>query len=68
MVRVERNGELEDQMRCGTCRFYEESDTSIFGGWCLLGAHLQEKKNVVYGVDKDDGCRDWEDKNGKTEV
>lgn len=47
-------------MKCKDCRFYEESGTSIFGGWCLNGAHLSEKKNVSSGVDKDDYCKDWE--------
>lgn len=65
---IRGQGVLEDSIRCGSCKFYEESDTSIFGGWCLLGCHLHEKKNVVYGVDKDDGCRDWEAKDGKAEI
>lgn len=55
-------------MRCANCRFYEESETSIFGGWCLAGAHLRDSKVTIYGVDKDDGCKDWEAKNGETEI
>ena len=54
-------------MRCGDCRFYEESETSYFGGWCLVGTHLKSKKNTIYGVDKDDGCADWEAKDGNTD-
>ena len=54
--------------KCETCFFYEASDSSIFGGWCLNGAHLHEKKNTSSGVDKDDSCRDWEAKDGKTEI
>lgn len=50
-------------MRCGDCRFYEESDTSIFGGWCLCGCHLNERKNVSSGVEPNDHCMDWEAKN-----
>jgi len=49
-------------MRCGDCRYYEASDTSVFGGWCLAGAHLKDSKITIYGVDKDDGCKDWEAK------
>lgn len=45
---------------CGTCIYYEKSDTSIFGGWCLAGAHLRESKSVAHGVDVEDGCNDWE--------
>lgn len=54
-------------MRCSDCRYYEASDTSIFGGWCLAGAHLRDNKNVIYGVDKDDYCKDWEAKDEPTE-
>lgn len=53
-------------MRCGDCRFYEESDTSVFGGWCLAGVRLNDKKKTIYGVDKDDGCSDWEAKDENT--
>lgn len=49
-------------MRCGDCRYFDRSDTSIFGGWCLLGVHLQERKNTRSGVDEDDHCLDWEAK------
>lgn len=54
--------------KCGTCKHYEASDSSIFGGWCLLGAHLHSKKVTIYGVDKDDGCFDWEAKDDETEI
>lgn len=54
-------------MRCGDCRFYEESSDSIFGGWCLAGVRLHDKKLTIYGVDKDDGCNDGEAKDGNTD-
>ena len=54
-------------MRCGDCRFYEESKDSIFGGWCLAGVRLHDKKLTIYGVDKDDGCADWEGKDDETD-
>ncbi|MCR4556363.1 MAG: hypothetical protein K5779_00880 [Saccharofermentans sp.] len=54
-------------MKCADCYFYERSETSIFGGWCLNGAHLREKKNTSMGVDKDDYCKDWEAKDESTE-
>lgn len=47
---------------CKNCKFYEPSESSYFGGWCLAGAHLHDDKNVIYGVDKEDGCNDWEEK------
>ncbi len=53
--------------KCGSCKFYDESTPSIFGGWCLAGAHLKDSKITIYGVDKDDGCKDWEAKDEPTE-
>lgn len=55
-------------MRCGDCRYYEPSNTSILGGWCLVGAHLHERKNTCYGVDEDDSCRDWEAKDEQAKI
>ena len=52
-------------MRCADCLYYEASNTSIFGGWCLNGAHLHDNKNTSMGVDKEDYCLDWEAKDGK---
>lgn len=49
---------------CSTCRYYDKSSTSIFGGWCLAGAHLRDSKAVAYGVDQDDWCKDWESRDG----
>ena len=60
--------EFADQMTCGNCRYYDRNETSIFGGWCILGVHLQEKKNTRSGVDAEDYCRDWEAKDGEAEV
>ena len=48
--------------RCRDCKHWDKSDTSIFGGWCLLGCHLHEQKNVSSGVDAEDSCFDWEAK------
>ena len=57
------------KMKCKTCKHWDKSDTSIFGGWCLCGCHLHEQKNVSSGVDAEDSCFDWEAKDGKeTEV
>ena len=52
-------------VRCKDCKHWDKSDTSIFGGWCLLGCHLHENKNVSAGVDAEDHCLDWEAKDGK---
>ena len=55
--------------RCGNCRYYDYNPrTSIFGGWCLAGVHLQERKDTRSGVDPDDHCRDWEAKNDTTKA
>lgn len=55
-------------MRCKNCKHWDKSDTSIFGGWCLAGVHLQERKDTRSGVDPDDHCRDWEAKNDTTKA
>ena len=49
---------------CKDCKYYDESTPSIFGGWCLAGVHLHEKKITTSGVDPDDHCFDWESKDG----
>ena len=54
--------------KCKNCKHWDKSDTSIFGGWCLLGCHLRESKNTSCGVDADDHCFDWEAKDGKTKA
>ena len=54
--------EIDSSKKCGTCRFYEESETSVFGGWCLAGVRLHDAKKTIYGVDKEDGCNDWEER------
>lgn len=56
---------MATDMRCKNCKHWDKSDTSIFGGWCLLGCHLHEDKNVSSGVDAEDHCFDWEAKDGK---
>lgn len=53
---------IDSSKKCGTCQFYEESDTSVFGGWCLAGVRLHDAKKTIYGVDKEDGCNDWEER------
>ena len=55
---------MATEQRCKNCKFYDKSNTSIFGGWCLLGCHLHEKKQTSYGTDPEDHCLDWEDKHG----
>lgn len=54
--------EIDSSKKCGTCLFYEESDESVFGGWCLAGVRLHDAKKTIYGVDKEDGCNDWEER------
>ena len=51
-------------MRCKTCKHYEKSNSSIFGGWCLLGCHLHDNIDTRSGISPDDHCFDWEAKNG----
>lgn len=51
-------------MRCKTCKHYEKSNSSIFGGWCLLGCHLHDNIDTRSGTSPDDHCFDWETKNG----
>ena len=52
------------EIRCRTCKHFEKSDASIFGGWCLLGCHLHDNIDTRSGISPDDHCFDWEDKHG----